>query len=100
MVRLTKKPIIQSIEAVPVVSFALPKQVVKPTSNNPAIISISQFITSTFGCEGKGMLSLLAFRFLRVFGYGKVYILEQIFICLEYLCCIEEHILNIIFIRH
>ena len=44
MERQTKKPVIQKVEAEPEVSFALPKQVAKPTSKSPAIISSNQFI--------------------------------------------------------
>ena len=43
MVKLIKNPPYQSKEALPEVSFALPKQVAKPTSNKPAIISKIQF---------------------------------------------------------
>lgn len=43
MVKLIKNPPYQSKEVVPEVSFALPKQVAKPTSNKPAIISKIQF---------------------------------------------------------
>ena len=42
--RQIKKPVIQAAEVVPDVSLALPRQVVKPTSNSPAIIKMIQFI--------------------------------------------------------
>lgn len=44
MERHIKKPPIQNPEVVPEVSLALPRQVAKPTSNNPAMISKIQFI--------------------------------------------------------
>ena len=40
----TKKPPYQSNEVFPVDSFAFPKQVAKPTSNNPAMMSKIQFM--------------------------------------------------------
>ena len=43
MERHTKKPPYQSKEVFPVDSFALPRQVAKPTSNKPAIMSKIQF---------------------------------------------------------
>lgn len=43
MVKQIKNPPYQSREVLPEVSFALPKQVAKPTSNKPAIISKIQF---------------------------------------------------------
>ena len=43
IVRQIKKPPYQNIEVFPVVSFALPKQVAKPTSNKPAMINKIQF---------------------------------------------------------
>ncbi len=43
MVRQIKNPPYQNTEVLPVVSFALPKQVAKPTSNKPAMISKIQF---------------------------------------------------------
>ena len=43
MVKQIKNPPYQSKEVFPEVSFALPKQVAKPTSNKPAIISKIQF---------------------------------------------------------
>ena len=43
MVKQIKNPPYQSSEMLPEVSFALPKQVAKPTSNKPAIISKIQF---------------------------------------------------------
>ena len=43
MVKQIKNPPYQSKEVLPEVSFALPKQVAKPTSNKPAIISKIQF---------------------------------------------------------
>ena len=43
IVKQIKNPPYQSKEVFPEVSFALPKQVAKPTSNNPAIISKIQF---------------------------------------------------------
>ena len=42
--RQSKNPPNQSLEVSPTVSFALPKQVAKPTSNSPATIRIIQFI--------------------------------------------------------
>ena len=42
--RQIKKPTIQAVDVIPLVSFALPKQVAKPTSKKPAIISSIQFI--------------------------------------------------------
>src|SRR5688500_5189876 len=39
-----KKPMIQSMDSVPAVSLALLRQVVKPTSNKPAIINRNQAI--------------------------------------------------------
>jgi hypothetical protein len=44
MERHTKKPPYQSKEVFPVDSFAFPRQVAKPTSNNPAIINKIQFM--------------------------------------------------------
>lgn len=44
MVKQIKNPPYQSIDVLPEVSFAFPKQVAKPTSNNPAIISKIQLI--------------------------------------------------------
>ena len=49
MERQTKKPIYQRKEAFPVVSLAFPRQVAKPTSNNPAMMSKIQFMF--FNCE-------------------------------------------------
>ena len=43
-VRQTKNPPIQYHEVTPVVSFALPRQDAKPTSNKPAIMRMNQFI--------------------------------------------------------
>ena len=43
MERHTKKPPYQSKEVFPEVSFAFPRQVAKPTSNKPAIMSKIQF---------------------------------------------------------
>ena len=43
MERHTKKPPYQSKEVFPVDSFALPRQVAKPYSNKPAIMSKIQF---------------------------------------------------------
>lgn len=42
--RLIKKPVNQRVATAPEDSFAFPRQVAKATSNNPAIISIIQFI--------------------------------------------------------
>jgi hypothetical protein len=42
--RLIKKPVIHMVAVEPVVSFALPKQLAKPTSKRPAIIRSIQFI--------------------------------------------------------
>lgn len=44
MAREARKPISHQVAVVPVENFALPRQNAKPTSNNPAIIRISQFI--------------------------------------------------------
>jgi hypothetical protein len=44
MARQKKNPTSQYKEAVPDVSFALPRQVANPTSNKPATIRIIQFI--------------------------------------------------------
>jgi hypothetical protein len=44
IVRQSKKPVYQYMVKFPVVSFALPKQVAKATSNKPAIIMMIQFI--------------------------------------------------------
>ncbi len=44
MVRQIKNPIIHKTAVVPEFSLALPKQVAKPTSNKPPIISKIQFI--------------------------------------------------------
>ena len=49
-VRLIKKPITHIVDIIPLVIFALPRQVVKPISNRPAIISIIQFIIKLFDC--------------------------------------------------
>ena len=43
-VRQTKNPTIHQTVAIPDVCFAFPRQVAKPTSNNPAIINMTQFI--------------------------------------------------------
>ena len=43
MVKQNKNPPYQNKEVLPEVSFALPKQVAKPTSNKPAIINKIQF---------------------------------------------------------
>lgn len=44
IVKQMKNPIIHHVAAVPELSFAFPRQVAKPTSNNPATIKIIQFI--------------------------------------------------------
>jgi hypothetical protein len=44
MLRQTKNPPIHHADADPEVSFAFPKQVANPTSKNPAIINMIQFI--------------------------------------------------------
>src|SRR5690606_13975600 len=44
MVRQITKLPYQSMDSVPVVDFALPRLVVKPTSNRPAMIKMIQFI--------------------------------------------------------
>lgn len=44
IVKQIKNPPYQSKEVLPEVSLAFPKQVAKPTSNKPAIISKIQFI--------------------------------------------------------
>ncbi len=51
ILRQTKNPPIQYVEATPVVSLALPRQEAKPTSNNPAIISRIQFMTLMFNAR-------------------------------------------------
>lgn len=48
MDKLTKKPAIHIAEAVPVVSFAFARQVAKPTSKRPAMMSMIQFIVLLF----------------------------------------------------
>lgn len=48
MAKQTKNPTIQSVDSVPEVSLALPKQDANPTSNNPAITKSIQFIFYKF----------------------------------------------------
>jgi hypothetical protein len=45
MLRQTKKPIIQYTDVLPLVALAFPRQVAKPTSNKPAIMRRSQFMS-------------------------------------------------------
>jgi hypothetical protein len=45
MLRQTKKPAHHANAALPVLSFAFPRQDAKPTSNNPAMMSMIQFIS-------------------------------------------------------
>jgi hypothetical protein len=42
--RHTKKPTVHQTAVDPEFSFAFPRQVANPTSNNPAIINMIQFI--------------------------------------------------------
>ena len=51
--RHTKKPIHHKLAAMPVDSFAFPRQEAKPTSNSPAIIKMIQFITAKLNAAAK-----------------------------------------------
>ncbi len=48
MAKQIRKPMYQYMDSVPAVSFALPKQVAKTTSNNPAITNKIQFKPCAF----------------------------------------------------
>jgi hypothetical protein len=50
MLMVIKKPTTHNTDVVPDVSFAFPKQVVKPTSNNPAIMRMIQFMIMICTC--------------------------------------------------